>query len=152
MRWYADNSELYGVRDANIPDILLFGGIVVPAETERAFQNAIEATKERFCPARAPIKWNFKDLKKFYERRKRGDLYRRMLDNSKEIRAAIFEEAVRHDFQIVISCIESHSVVRDVIKNKKGRSFRVRVLKWADAVRPMCSRLQAKADECPGGT
>ena len=120
MRWYADNSELYGVRDAEIPDILLFGGVVVSADAERGLQNAIERVKSRFCPARAPVKWNFKDLKAFYARYKSEALYKEMLDASREIRAAIFEAAAQHDFQIVVSCIESHSVTRNVIKGKKS--------------------------------
>jgi len=120
MRWYADNSELFGVRETDIPDILLFGGIVVPADAERGLQNAIEAVKEEFCSPRAPVKWNFKDLKKLYERHESLPQYEKLLQNSKELRAAIFDEASKHNFQIVISCIESHSVMRNVIKDKKA--------------------------------
>jgi len=29
MRWYGDNSELNGIWKAEIPDVLLFGGIAI---------------------------------------------------------------------------------------------------------------------------
>lgn len=69
MRWYADNSELNGIREAEIPDILLFGGYTVTDEQEINIRESIENIREKnFGSRRAPVKWNFKDLKDIYEK------------------------------------------------------------------------------------
>ena len=119
MRWYADNSELNGLKEAEIPDILMFGGICVSPEVESSLRAAIEAAKAEFGPARAPVKWNFKDLKKKYEGEDRKEIYEELLKTSKEWRRRIFEEASGFDFKIVISCVEAHSATRKVIRSVK---------------------------------
>ena len=67
MKWYADNSELTGIEGAEIPDILLFGGLIVPAESESQLQAQIEEIKRRYGGhSYAPVTWNLKDVKKLY--------------------------------------------------------------------------------------
>ncbi|WP_165847892.1 DUF3800 domain-containing protein [Paraburkholderia lacunae] len=119
MRWYADNSELNGIRDAEIPDILVFGGVAVPVQSEQALRKAIEEVKERFGHRRAPVKWNFKDLKSLYEKQNKEGLYTRLRDSSKEWREEVFKAVNNFDFTIIIACIESYSIKRDNIKDKK---------------------------------
>ena len=46
MKWYADNSELNGIKYAEIPDILLFGGVIVGADAEAYLQSEIEKIKK----------------------------------------------------------------------------------------------------------
>lgn len=120
MRWYADNSELHGIRDTDIPDILLFGGIAVPARVERALQRALEDVKGQFGEARSPVKWNFKNLRPEYKKRDQEALFEKLLKTSAQWRTALFEEAAKHDFQIVVSCLESHSVFKEKIKDVKA--------------------------------
>jgi hypothetical protein len=74
MRWYGDNSELNGIWDAPIPDILLFGGVAVTYEAAVAIQNEIQKIKEFYDPSFPfPIKWNglmsFANPRKIYLRR-----------------------------------------------------------------------------------
>lgn len=119
MRWYADNSELNGIRNAEIPDILLFGGIAVSPESEPKLRSAIEAVKEKYGHPRAPVKWNFKDLKPIYEKQGLGALHKQLMATSKEWRREIFQAASEIDFDIIIACVESYSVKREDIKDMR---------------------------------
>lgn len=119
MRWYADNSELNGIRGAGIPDILLFGGIAVPPESDTPLRNAVECVKARYGHARAPVKWNFKDLQPLYKAQGMDALYADLLSKSKTWREEIFREICRIDFTIILACIESHSLATKVIKGTK---------------------------------
>ena len=119
MRWYADNSELNGIKGAEIPDILIFGGVAVPPDDEKPLRAAIESVKSKFGLARAPIKWNFKDLKAVYKNQGEKDLYEKLLASSQEWRSEIFSTVSNHNFCIIVACVEAHSIKRNVITNVK---------------------------------
>lgn len=119
MRWFADNSELNGIKESKIPDILLFGGIAVSPENERPLRDRIELAKSRFCSSCAPIKWNFKDLKKVYSNQKKLELYEQLLKQSKKWRREIFSQVSEIEFTIIISCIESYSSEKKIVTNAK---------------------------------
>ena len=119
MRWYADNSELNGIKLAEIPDILIFGGIAVSPEHEMKLRNCIEDQKRKYSHYRAPIKWNFKDLEKLYKKQNKLNMYNELLPHSKEWRKDIFREANKQEFKIIISVIESASVKRKLLKRFK---------------------------------
>jgi len=119
MRWYADNSELNGIRGADIPDILLFGGIAIAPEYEPVLRKKIECVKAEYGHKRAPIKWNFKDLRKIYLKQNQEQLYRDMLESSNDWRKEIFEETSECEYTIILSCIESFSTRRKDIKAVK---------------------------------
>ncbi len=52
MKWFADNSELNGIKETQIPDILMFGGIAVPANIEHELRSRIEDIKGRYAHIR----------------------------------------------------------------------------------------------------
>ncbi len=105
MRWYADNSELNGIREAEIPDILLFGGISVAPHDEAPLRQAIELVKGKYGHPRAPVKWNFKDLKALYEKQNQTALYEQLKGTSKHWREEIFQAANEFDFTIIVACV-----------------------------------------------
>lgn len=119
MRWYADNSELNGIREAEIPDILLFGGIAVAPHAEAPLRQAIELVKGKYGHTRAPVKWNFKDLKALYEKQNQTALYEHLKDTSKQWREELFQAANEFDFTIIVACVESYSIKRANIKDNK---------------------------------
>lgn len=119
MRWYADNSELNGIKGASMPNILLFGGVAVPPESDIPLRETIEKIKAKYGYLRAPIKWNFKDLKSLYKKQKMEALYNDLLKDSKSWRKEIFEETKDIDFTVIVACIESHSFTSKVIKGVK---------------------------------
>jgi hypothetical protein len=121
MRWYADNSELNGIRGADIPDILLFGGVAIAPEHEPVLREKIEGVKAKYGHKRAPIKWNLKDLKKTHQKQSQEQLYRDMFKSSNDWRKEIFEETSDCEFTIILSCIESFSKRRKDIKAVKER-------------------------------
>jgi hypothetical protein len=117
MRWYADNSELASLRGAQIPDVVLFGGVVVPENTAVTLRTAIEGVKAKYGgDPRAPVKWNFKDLEALYRRHRLKELYAKLHESTKEWRRDIFAAVAELDFKIIISCVESYSTSRGDIK------------------------------------
>lgn len=127
MKWFADNSELNGIKDAAIPDILLLGGIAVPASIEHDLRSRIEAIKAHYAHPRAPIKWNMRDLRSMYERQQQGAMHARLQDSSREWRLAIFSALAQSDVTLIVSCIEAYSADRNKIRDTKeqltGHSF-----------------------------
>ena len=120
VKWYADNSELHGIKEAAIPDILLFGGLIVTAETEEHIRAEVEKLKLRHCGyARAPIKWNLKDLRGLYNAQGQTQIYESLSESSREWRKEVFACLAGTDCAFLISCIEGYSASRGVLKDKK---------------------------------
>ena len=124
MKWFADNSELNGIRETTIPDILIFGGIAVPAEEEKELQVAIETIKEKYGHSRLPVKWNMRDLSKLYEKHEKTEMYNGLLSSSREWRHEMFSALAKFDFKIILSCIESYSEDRKIINKSKAGLIR----------------------------
>ncbi|MBK8467692.1 MAG: hypothetical protein IPL32_17905 [Chloracidobacterium sp.] len=119
MKWYADNSELNGVRGSEIPDMLFFGGYSISQEMESKLINIINTAKSRYMPIHEPIKWNFKDLKSYYEKKDEKVIFENALAASKKWKLEIFEKAKEVDFTIIIALIQSHSAKKDSITSVK---------------------------------
>lgn len=115
MRWYADNSELNGARGASIPDILMFGGIAINVDQVGPLRRAIELIKGKYAHPRAPVKWNFKDLKTLYKKQNIESVYGDLLQSSKEWRKEIAEIANDFDFSVIISVVEGHSIAKKTL-------------------------------------
>lgn len=119
MRWYADNSELNGIRGATIPDMLLFGGVAVRNDQIRPLRDAIESVKGKYGNTRAPVKWNFKDLKALYKKQQYVSLYDHLLKTSKDWRLEIAHAAANLDFRVILAVVEGHSIARKTLKGVK---------------------------------
>lgn len=119
MRWYADNSELNGIRGSSVPDILMFGGIAIPCGQELAMKDAIEWVKDKYAFKRAPVKWNFKDLKTSYQLHKKEAEYEALLHSSKDWRREIAKIVEQFDFKIIIAIVESHSIAKKTLLGYK---------------------------------
>jgi len=91
----------------------------VPPETDRELRARIEEVKSRHGHPRAPIKWNFKDLRPLYRKQNQEALHVAMLSASKAWRSELADAVSDLDFTIIISCIESHSIDRKVLKATK---------------------------------
>ena len=124
MKWFADNSELNGIKEAEIPDILLFGGIAVPAAVEKTLRDQIEEVKSKHAHPRAPIKWNMKDLRSLYQKHKREDVYKKLIASSREWRGEIFSILEASEITLILACIESYSASREQIKSNKEQLTR----------------------------
>lgn len=117
VRWYADDTDLRTIEGVHIPNIVLFGGVVVDKSNEKLLRNAIEKAKSDFCHKRLPVKWNFKDLKPKYISQKRKEEYDGLLNNMVEVRKNIFEAISEIDFTIIISIVIGYSKNRTVLKD-----------------------------------
>ena len=126
MKWYADNSELHGTKKAEIPDILLFGGVVVSPEAEDHIRTCVESIKRRHTgDSRSPFKWNLKDLRDLYKAQGKMKIYESLMRTSKEWRKEVFSCLAETDCAIIISCIEGYSADRKVLKDKKEELSRI---------------------------
>lgn len=119
MRWYADDSDLRTIQDLNFPNIVLFGGFAVPYEQESDLRNAIEQVKEKYGSRRAPVKWNFKDLKRKYEQQGQYEIYNTFLENMHNIRRDIFCAAEKYDICIIFSLVQGYSSDKKVLMDAK---------------------------------
>lgn len=127
MKWFADNSELNGIKEAEIPDILMFGGIAVPAGVEHELRGTVEAIKGKYAHPRAPLKWNMRDLKALYRKQGQEAMQKALQESSRDWRQEIFSAIAQFDITVIISCIEAYSSDRQKIKSSKadltGHSF-----------------------------
>lgn len=125
IRWYADNSYIHGIWGAEIENILVFGGIALDKDTERAISSIMENVKRPYKQeADFPVKWNIKDLKEYYEKKGLADLYQVLLTESKVWRSQVFEAAAEIEFTIIIAIIKAYSQKRETILETKGRLTR----------------------------
>jgi len=121
IRFYADNSELRGIWGAEIPDILLFGGIAVNEEAKNDICSTIKAIKSTYQPDVVfPLKWNFRDLEKYFREHELNTLYSKLLEDSRTWRSEIFQRVSGIDIKIIISIIISYGSSRETLVNNPG--------------------------------
>jgi len=116
IRWYADNSELRGIWGAEIPDILLFGGIILD-ETATAEICAMMSDVKSGLHGNPtlPFKWNFRDLEKHYHELGFGSVFTTLLESSRTWRSEIFSRLSAIDFKIIVSMILSYGTKRETL-------------------------------------
>lgn len=125
MIWYGDNSELKSTCEAPIPDILLFGGIAISREQSLALTELIRSMKVAYREqGDFPIKWNMRDLRSWFQVNGLADVYRHLLDESKEWRYRLLRASLKLDYRIIVSCVNFHS--RKVEKIKENRDNVIR--------------------------
>src|SRR5688572_28914820 len=106
MKWYVDDSAFKGIKDADLNDIFLIGGIAVDAGEEADLRQHIEKVKGASGYPRSPVKWNMKDLREHYERRNELKRYHQLLATSAEWRPKIFECLAESNLAIIVACVE----------------------------------------------
>jgi hypothetical protein len=120
MRWYADNSELNGIWNAKIPDVLMFGGIAIEDSSARKLIRKIRAVKKQYSEFGAfPIKWNFMDVQRWFDKRNASATFAELKRRSREWRRSIIEASLDIDFTIVVACVKHHSVRHQVIRRTR---------------------------------
>jgi hypothetical protein len=68
IRWYADNSELTGIWEAAIPDILLFGGVIADEDGRSRLCSTAQNIKALYAQdVDFPLKRDFRNLEYFYD-------------------------------------------------------------------------------------
>jgi len=125
IRWYADNSELQGIWDAAIPDILLYGGICFENDTQKRLREIMRAVKSEYNEdADFPLKWDFRDLRDYYRNQGREQLFDRLLQLSRQWRTRIFREIASVEFTIIMSIIHGYGRERNVQRRTRERLTR----------------------------
>lgn len=116
IRWYGDNSELRGIWGAEIPDILLFGGILIDDASTGQIVAAMNGVKsEYYEDSTFPLKWNFRDLEDHYQERGLQNLYSRLLADSRTWRINLFDQIAPINFKVFVSMISSYGSSRETL-------------------------------------
>jgi len=145
LRWYADNSELNGIWNAQIPDILMLGGIAVPSTAELALKNALEEVKLGFSDTpNYPLKWNLKNLKPWFEASDQTNLYKQLLSDSKSWRTEIFQRISCLDCTILVCMRGIFGTSRQEISRLKNSVVQ---MTFADALARFGLLVQASSSE-----
>jgi len=125
IHWYADNSELCGIWRAEIPDILVFGGIAVDDNGRKELQRVIKEIKLNYnSDSNIPIKWNLRDLERYYIDHNLIKIYSKLLQDSKTWRSEIIRKLASIDFKIIISLLLCHGTNRDFLKKTRREVIR----------------------------
>jgi hypothetical protein len=120
IRWYADNSELRDTRGTEIPNVLLFGGLVAGDEARTELCSILKSIKSAYRrKADFPIKWCFKDLKKRFVDHRLLRLYSRLLEDSFNWRTTIFRQLSSVNFKIIASIITCYGSSRPTLLRTK---------------------------------
>lgn len=118
--WYADNSELNAGLGADIPDLLIFGGLAVDESVGVTLRNSLTKMKADYSEDFVfPIKWNLKDLRKHFRRCDQTNLYEELLAKSKELREQIFTILEDSEITIILSCLVAYSRERRILKKTR---------------------------------
>jgi len=125
IRWYADNSELRGIWGAEIPDILLFGGIVADEGARNEICSVMKEIKSAYHEnSTFPLKWNFRDLERYYHDIELDSLYSKLLEASRAWRLELFNRLSRIDFKIIVSTIISYGSSRETLLRTREQVIR----------------------------
>ena len=119
-KWYADNSELNGIWDAEIPDILLFGGVIGDQEALAGLQHALAEVKSEYTDEiRFPLKWNLRDLQTRFQSVGEGNLYRRLLEDASTWRREFFGLVRDVDFTVIAAAVLGYGKDRKTLKQTR---------------------------------
>jgi hypothetical protein len=114
---------------------MLLGGIIIANEKENELKNVVEGVKADYGDARAPMKWNFRDLKKMYSTHDRLDLWKGYMNNMHDFRCDLFSAVSDIDFKVIVSAVQSYSSDKEQLKKLKndltGRAFANGLMKYA---------------------
>ena len=120
LKWFADDTQLRTTKEHKKPNVFLFGGIIIDSFEEEKLRIMMKDVKSKYTYPDLPVKWNFKDLKKVYEKFQKIDDYEKMLSDSYIWRNEIFDRSKGIDFKIVISALENFQYEKDNLKQIKG--------------------------------
>jgi hypothetical protein len=125
LRWYGDNSELLSLEsEAQVPNILFFGGIGIEADTERALKAEFLEIKRTYGGhGQYPLKWNFSELKPKFTARNAGSLFDKVYKDQPNWRRRVLECVARHECWILISCLHCYGQSRESLKQTRPMLF-----------------------------
>lgn len=148
MRWYGDNTELNGIWNTTIPDILVFGGFLIRKEEIPRLLGIIETNKLKYASEpNFPIKYNLRDLKHWFKRAGREALYSNLLNESQNWRRALIEQSLSIDYKIIVSCVNFYSTEAKKIKLNKDNVARYTFANALQRVALLISECGANACE-----
>ncbi|MHA1329892.1 MAG: hypothetical protein ACTSR2_02335 [Candidatus Hodarchaeales archaeon] len=117
---FFDNSELMDIWGAEVPDILMVGGFAIPRNREQILINEVKRLKESyFGDPFVPVKWNIRDLQESLENRRGKELYRKVMNKSKEIRAGVLDAMKSENLTLFISIIHAYSNRKQILGKTK---------------------------------
>ena len=99
----------------------MFGGIAIEDSNAKKLVRKIRAIKRQYSDFGAfPIKWNFMDVQRWFDRRNALATFAELKRRSREWRRSIIDASVDIEFTIVLACVKHHSVRRHIIRQTRA--------------------------------
>lgn len=113
-----DDCEFGGAFNSTV----LNGGIIINTDQELEMIRTVESFKfSKSGKSHIPIKYNLKDLKKFYDKYGIQDVYNKLIVDYDSFRVDLLNAIHDFDFKIVIGCIKSFNTNRLFINKTKDK-------------------------------
>lgn len=118
IKFFVDDCEFDGPFNA----VVLNGGVIVKSEQELEMIQVIEEYKHSIVGKRfVPIKYNLRDLKKYYEANGILNIYNLLLSDYDNFRRGLISTLEPFDYKVLISCIRAFNTERLFIKKTKEK-------------------------------
>ena len=103
--WYADDSNFKSEKEFKVPDVFLFGGIIIEYSESKRLIQLMKEIKGRYSHLNLPIKYNLKDLRSKYKEFDREAVFKKMLHESAQWRKELFEHSLNINYKIVVAAV-----------------------------------------------
>jgi hypothetical protein len=94
---------------------------MIDSINENILFQKVETIKRKYCKApRAPVKYNFRDLRNYYNVRNSIHLYNALMATSQDWRKDIFSALVDVECKVIVSCMQTHeSTKRNIVQRRE---------------------------------
>ncbi len=120
-RFYLDDNQFTFTEKLRSREIYIIGGFSVDFQKERELEQEITAVKQRYgFEKRHPVKWNIKDLKKYYAEKNEEQFFDNLMKASDKIRFELLDILSMERFNIAVFV---SAIVRLKRKDKPAISY-----------------------------
>lgn len=125
LRWWVDDSDFQSVPSVGTSDVFVVGGVIATATQAKGLAERIEQIREPYGNPRLPLKWNFKDAERYYSLDPKSRMfYAKLLAESTDWRAAVFDAIQASGVQLLVAAIEAYGSEKDSVKARRTELMR----------------------------
>jgi len=118
LKYFVDDCEFGGPFHHTV----LNGGIIIDSKYEMEMVNDVENFKLDRCGKKfVPVKYNLKDLRKFYEKYDLSDVYITLLEDYDHFRLGLLDVINKYEYKILVSCMRAFKTNKKFIIKTKDK-------------------------------
>lgn len=99
---FIDNTNLSTLKTSR-SNVFILGGFIIDKDNELKLISLLEKTKAKYGITNMPIKWNLKDLRRFYDKHDKTEEFKNLLEESNVWREKLFDDSLNLDYKVIIS-------------------------------------------------